>query len=117
VVDIIIKHMSYIKINNSEDFKQILPELTDIQSFGDYLSNLLTETQQMQDKRVLRIKEPLNNRIIAMASSHTAFIDDKFYKESFFENKRNLNYKAFPVEIVSLKINWIISTPEGKEFL
>jgi hypothetical protein len=50
--------------------------LTDIQSFGHYLDNLVTQTMQMKDKKVLRVKNPLNDNIVAMASSNTAFIDD-----------------------------------------
>ena len=34
----------------------------------------------MQDKKVLRVKEPLNDSIVAMATSNTAYIDDDFYK-------------------------------------
>jgi hypothetical protein len=71
----------------------------------------------MQEKKVLRIQEPLNDTIIAIATSHTAYVDDEFYVQKFGENKKNANFKAFPVQVVSLPIGWIISTPEGKEFL
>ena len=71
----------------------------------------------MQEKKVLRIKEPLNEHIIAIATSHTAYIDDHFYEEKFEENTKRPDYKAFPVKVVSLPIGWIISSPEGKEFL
>ena len=67
--------------------------------------------------KVLRIKNPLNDSIVAMASCNTAFIDENFYQNAFHEDKTNKNYKAFPVNIVIVKIDWIISTPEGKAFL
>jgi hypothetical protein len=63
-----------------------MPQLTDIQSFGKYLENLVTQTQQMKDKSVLRVKAPLNDSIVAMASSPTIFIDDNFYFKKFGEN-------------------------------
>lgn len=34
--------MAEIGINNSEDFKEILPEISDIQSFTRYLESLTT---------------------------------------------------------------------------
>jgi hypothetical protein len=37
VIDIILAHMALIEINNSGVFSQILPDLTDIQSFPIYL--------------------------------------------------------------------------------
>ena len=45
VVDIILKHMAHIQIDKSDAFKAVLPNLTDLQSFGTYMENLLTETQ------------------------------------------------------------------------
>jgi hypothetical protein len=59
----------------------------------------------------------MNDSIVALATSNTAYIDDDFYKEKFGENLKDEQKKAFPVNIVSMKINWIISTKEGKEFL
>ena len=67
--------------------------------------------------KVLRIKSPLNDTIVAMASCKTAFIDEEFYQSQFNEDKKNENYKAFPVNVVIVKIDWIISTNEGKRFL
>ena len=44
VVDIIMNYMAKIKINNSEIFKDVLCETTDLTSFGMYLENLETQT-------------------------------------------------------------------------
>lgn len=71
----------------------------------------------MVDKKLLKIKEPINDTIIAMATSHTAYVDDDFFEKKFGEDKENPEYKVHPVEVLSLKIGWIINTPEGKEFL
>jgi hypothetical protein len=59
----------------------------------------------------------LSDTIVAIAASHTAYVDDDFYTTQFGEKTDKVNYKAFPVEVVSLPIGWIISTPEGKDFL
>ena len=59
----------------------------------------------------------MNNSIVAMATSSTAYIDDDFYKNKFGEFAKEDQKKAFPVNVVAMKINWIISTKEGKYFL
>ena len=71
----------------------------------------------MVDKTLLKIAEPINDSIIAMATSHTAYVDDDFFQNQFGEDKNNASYKVHPVEVLSLKIGWIVNTPEGKEFL
>ena len=71
----------------------------------------------MKDKSVLRVKAPLNDRIIAMASSHTLFIDDEFFLKKFGENTNDSSLKAFPVEVVCLRIDWIINSQSGQDFL
>ena len=71
----------------------------------------------MLDKNILRVKNPLNDSIIAIDSSPTLFVDDIFYREKFKEEKLNPHFKAYPVDILALKIDWIISTSQGKEFL
>ena len=61
MVDIILKHMADIAIDKSDAFKAVLPNLTDLQSFGTYMEKLLTGTEQVRDMKVLRIKAPLND--------------------------------------------------------
>jgi hypothetical protein len=51
----------------------------------------------MQEKKVLRIKEPLAEHIIAMAASHTTYVDEDFYEKKFGENNKRADFKAFPV--------------------
>ena len=114
-VDTIMSYMAKININDSEDFKSVLNQLTDLTSFENYLSNLTSQTQNLQEKKVLHVAHPLNENIIAIESSDSAYIDDLFFKNKFGD-QLNSDYKAYPVDVVSLKINWIISTPEGKEF-
>jgi hypothetical protein len=43
----------------------------------------------MLDKKLLRIKEPFSESIVAMAPSHTAYVDDIFFREKFGEDKEN----------------------------
>lgn len=70
----------------------------------------------MVEKQILRIAEPLDDEIIAIASSPTVYIDQDFYtkqmKEDDHENKK-AKYKSYPVKIEALKVGWIINHPEG----
>jgi hypothetical protein len=59
----------------------------------------------------------LNDSIIAIDSSPCLYVDNLFYREVFKEDVKNQDYKAYPVNIFALKIDWIVSTPAGKEFL
>ena len=71
----------------------------------------------MKEKSVLRVKDAMNESIVAMASSHTLFIDEQFYNKKFGENINDTSLKAFPVEVVCLRIDWIINTQQGQDFL
>ena len=71
----------------------------------------------MKDKSVLRVKKPINETMVAMGSSHTLFIDEEFYLRKFGEDINDSSLKAFPVEIVCLRIDWIINTQQGLKFL
>jgi hypothetical protein len=71
----------------------------------------------MLDKNILRVNKPLNDTIIAIASSPTLYVDDIFYRNVFKEDKTNPYYKAYPVDIMALKIDWIVSTENGRAFL
>ena len=52
----------------------------------------------------------MNDSLIAMAPSNTAYVDEDFYKNRFGEDILDTSTKAFPVNVVSLRIGWIIST-------
>ena len=114
VVDCIMQNLSQIAPDNSQAFRSILSELTDMQSFATYIENLPTQTLQMQEKKVLRVREALNDNIIAMATSHTAYIDAYFYCNHFNEDHNSETNKAFPVDVYCMRIDWVITTDEGK---
>ena len=65
------------------------------------------QTFQMLDKKVLRVKKPLNDSIVGLATSSTAYIDNDFYTKNFGEKP---DYKAFPVNIFCMRIDWVIDT-------
>lgn len=109
--------MAEIEENNAEHYSSVMPEMIEIKSFAKYIDRLTVRTRQMLDKNILRIKSPQNDSIVAIESSPTLYVDDIFYREKFKEDKENPKFKAYPVEVIALKIDWIVSTQQGKEFL
>ena len=67
----------------------------------------------MAEKQILRILEPLDGEIVAIASSPTVYIDQDFYKSQMNEDENKPKYKSYPVAIEALKVGWLINNPEG----
>ena len=68
----------------------------------------------MQRKQVLRAKQPYNDLIVKMASSSCEYVDEKFFSDVLGEKE---DYPCYPVNVVALRLNWILKDPKGKEFL
>lgn len=49
-----------------------------------------------------------------MASSSCEYVDEKFFSETMGENE---DFPCYPVNVVALRLNWILKDPKGKEFL
>lgn len=113
-VDIILEIMSLIPLNSAQNFSEILGDLIDHEGFSDYMSCLPVQTGVMKQKHVLKVDEPLDDKIVALSHSSSMVIDDRFFKEQMGEKESN---STFPVKVVGLKIGWILNKPEGKEFL
>jgi hypothetical protein len=68
----------------------------------------------MKKKQILKVASSLNDKIIAMTSSPTLYVDQKFFTNCMRENPANQSY---PVNVVGFRIGWIIREPVGKMFL
>ena len=49
-----------------------------------------------------------------MTSSPCEYIDDEFFKNKMDERDK---YQSYPVNVVALRVNWILSHDAGKTFL
>ena len=49
-----------------------------------------------------------------MTSSPCEYIDDEFFKNDMDERDK---YQSYPVNVVALRVNWILSHDAGKTFL
>lgn len=56
----------------------------------------------------------LNDRIIAMTSSSAVYVDQLFFSNCMGERPEN---QSHPVNVVGLRIGWILKEPVGKRFL
>jgi hypothetical protein len=45
-----------------------------------------------------------------------AHVDNRFYIEDMDENTENMNFKNYPVKVLAIKINWILSE-HGEAYL
>ena len=50
-----------------------------------YINNLPTQTALMKQKKVLRVKDTYNNKIVKICESPCVNIDDKFYTQMMDE--------------------------------
>jgi hypothetical protein len=66
----------------------------------------------MLNKQTMRVDSTFSNKIVKMGSSDTSYVDGDYYK-SKFQEKESSKYKSYPVKVVALRINWVL-TPEGK---
>ena len=55
-----------------------------------------------------------------MTDANTNYVDARFYKEKMDEQKDNPNCSSFPVQLVALRVGWMLKSktgPDGREFL
>ena len=72
----------------------------------------------MERKQVMRVHETFDDKIVRMIGSKTCYTNEDFFKESMKESdETGEGYSCYPVQVQSLKIDWIINTQHGKEFL
>ena len=59
----------------------------------------------------------MNDTIVKMASSESIFIDERFFREKMDERKNEVNYQMYPVNIVAMRMQWIINHKYGINFM
>jgi hypothetical protein len=70
----------------------------------------------MSKKQVLRLKSTFSPKIVAMCESTNISTDSKFFEEQMNEVTTG-DYISHSVNVVALKVGWILNTEEGKSFL
>ena len=73
------------------------------------------QTNRMRQKQVLKLGEsPYNDTIVKFSEASSIQIDDHFYKNRMGEVMDN---KSYPVDMLAVRVAWILNMKEGKEFL
>lgn len=108
-IESLLEAMSHVQTHklatdSSLNVRSIFEVLTDHSSFVQYLRRLPVQTPQMKYKQILKIKEPLNNEILAMAESSTLYIDNEFYFAKMGERAHHTSYQC---QIVAVNIDWL----------
>ena len=119
--------MAKIDSNNSASIKDILFELVEYQQFIPYMESLQFQTIQMINKQTLKVAEKFNDKIVAINSHTSSYVDNAFYRDKFGENQQQKDfafigleqteYKNYPVSNWAFRIDWILTHDDGKKLL
>jgi len=52
-----------------------------------------------------------------MGPAHCIYVDEKYYKDFMGEDKTNVDYSSYPVNVVGLRLGWVLNDVEGKLLL
>jgi hypothetical protein len=117
--DVILDYMSKIKFNSSRNIMSVISKLVNYKQFIKYLTYLPVQTPIMEQKQVIRVVDSYDEKIIGFCDASCIQIDEAFYRNIMKEVPRSegVVYKSYPVQIVALRIAWILEQKEGKEFL
>jgi hypothetical protein len=69
----------------------------------------------MSEKQILKVKSADYERIVRVTDSPGVYIDDRFYHDHMGED--TTEKQSFPVNVVAMRIDWILNRPEGRKFL
>lgn len=67
----------------------------------------------MHKKQVLKIKKAYSDEIIIMEESNSIYVDNRFYTEQLKERQHDRNCSSFPVNVVAMRIDWILKSPDN----
>jgi len=70
----------------------------------------------MMNKQTLMVKEQYNDQIVSVNRARSQYVDDAYFKSQMKENKDNESYKNYPIKMMALRTNWLL-TDSGKMLL
>mmetsp|Transcript_8199 Transcript_8199/g.12578 ORF Transcript_8199/g.12578 Transcript_8199/m.12578 type:complete len:151 (+) Transcript_8199:1179-1631(+) len=100
----------------SDTIKDILPSLITYTNFLEYVDKLLFSTTLMSNKQTLRVSNQFSEEIVSINRSNHSNIDDLYFSKQMREVK-DKSFKSFPVNVMALKVDWILTDPAGTQFL
>ena len=76
----------------------------------------------MKSKKVLRICENDGKELIGQAPSQSLMMNDSLYSVHMGDTPKPLQidireFKNFPVDVRAMRVDWILETFQGKQFL
>ena len=123
----ILDALSKVEVNGSRNFRSIFADLVEQSSFGNYIDCLSIQTDVMEKKQFMRVKEPFSDFIVAAKSSETMDIPTNYLEHDYDltqgdkKSKRTKidmsSCESYPIKMVALRVGWIINTQEGRDFL
>ena len=77
--EILLQYLAKNDWSNSTKFKDVFPKLLELRSFKGYMEGLIIQTQNMEEKTVLRVSEKYSSNVVKMAPSKGKYVDDYFF--------------------------------------
>ena len=114
-IDVLLSFMSKISYDSSRNYLSVMPSLIEQLKLFDYLTNLSQQSISMSKKQVLCANSTYNTSIVKLAQSSAIYIDQKYFADKMDDNPNN--FHSYPVNVMAIKVGWLINTPQGKEFL
>ena len=68
----------------------------------------------MQEKQIFRCDEPVNDKIIRQIGKNAIFFTEDFYAKEMNEMPKE---NSHPVRLCALRVDWIINSDEGRNFM
>ena len=71
----------------------------------------------MINKQTLVIKEKMENEIIAISGSRSAYVDSDYFKNTVGEDTTNKNFMTYAVNYHCARVDWILNEQIGLNFM
>lgn len=72
----------------------------------------MIRTPMMERKQIIKMQDSYNDEIVVMLESSTSYIDQDFFNR-MGEDIDNNSYHSYPVNIVAVRIGWLLNDEES----
>ena len=94
-----------------------MPKLTDYTGFIEFLEEQTFHTQNMSKCSSLRVRSPLNDKIVSIGHSYSSYVDDLYYTKKLNHTPWNKKLNSYPVKVVAVEVWWLFNHDTGLKFL
>jgi hypothetical protein len=67
----------------------------------------------MVNKQTIILKDCDNDEIVKVSPSHSSYVDDSYFESVMGEDKNNLKFHTYAVNIYCIRADWILQDDLG----